>query len=292
MIESQAACAWQLHRKTLKRSLRLEAWRAGITWPYFCACCPWQYIPGNRVQHRRSAGVQSVPCDQGPHCLCQWQVVPGPLHGPEPKKRLATMAGFGDPPDKLNLAGLLNVLDGVVCCPNRIVVRVQCPCNSHCKPCRGGGCCLCNAFVVLDCISSWHCLCYNLRCHLLPPLPLPAASAQSLRLRVPQVMTTNYVDKLDPALIRPGRVSKQVYMGHLSLASALQMVQHYFCSTTGGALSAAEVAAFTAAFPVSSVFQAPKPLPVFLRLHGMPAPWRPCLPLGVSARAGGPAEML
>lgn len=105
-------------------------------------------------------------------------------------------------------------------------------------------------------------------------------------------MTTNHVEKLDPALIRPGRVSKQVYMGHLSLASALQMVQHYFCSTTGGALSASEVAALTATFPVSSVLQAPKPLPVFLRLHGMPAPCRPCLPLGVCARAGGLAEML
>lgn len=37
--------------------------------------------------------------------------------GPEKKGGLT---GF-EHPDKMNLAGLLNVLDGVVCCPNRIV---------------------------------------------------------------------------------------------------------------------------------------------------------------------------
>ena len=45
----------------------------------------------------------------------------GPLQGPTlPGEKLkATLAGLGDHPDKLNLAGLLNVLDGEVlsvCC--------------------------------------------------------------------------------------------------------------------------------------------------------------------------------
>lgn len=42
---------------------------------------------------------------------------PAVAFGPEKKGGLT---GF-EHPDKLNLAGLLNVLDGVVCCPNRIV---------------------------------------------------------------------------------------------------------------------------------------------------------------------------
>lgn len=108
----------------------------------------------------------------------------GPLvpFGPEKKGAAGLMAGL-EHPDKLNLAGLLNVLDGVVCCPNRIVV-----------------------------------------------------------------MTTNHLSKLDPALIRPGRVSKQIFMGNLVLESALQMVEHYFCCLSGGKLTAGEVAAFTAVF--------------------------------------------
>ena len=65
--------------------------------------------------------------------------------------------------DRLDLAGLLNVLDGVVDAPNRIVI-----------------------------------------------------------------MTTNHPERLDPALIRPGRINKQILMGYLDGASALLMVQHYF----------------------------------------------------------------
>jgi hypothetical protein len=42
---------------------------------------------------------------------------PAVAFGPEKKGGLT---GF-EHPDKLHLAGLLNVLDGVVCCPNRIV---------------------------------------------------------------------------------------------------------------------------------------------------------------------------
>jgi len=65
--------------------------------------------------------------------------------------------------DKLDLAGLLNVLDGVVDSPNRIVI-----------------------------------------------------------------MTTNHPEKLDPALIRPGRINKQILMGYLEPADAWSMVLHYF----------------------------------------------------------------
>eukprot|EP00775_Hariotina_reticulata_P004999 gene4999-5240_t len=76
----------------------------------------------------------------------------------------AGRAGFkGSGGDELNLAGLLNVLDGVVDTPGRLVI-----------------------------------------------------------------MTTNHPERLDPALIRPGRINKQVYMGNIAAAEALRMVQHYF----------------------------------------------------------------
>lgn len=67
--------------------------------------------------------------------------------------------------DDLNLAGLLNVLDGVVDTPNRIVI-----------------------------------------------------------------MTTNHPEKLDPALIRPGRINKKIYMGRICADQALDMMRHYFGS--------------------------------------------------------------
>ncbi|CAM9559802.1 unnamed protein product, partial [Discosporangium mesarthrocarpum] len=65
--------------------------------------------------------------------------------------------------DKLDLAGLLNVLDGVVDCPGRMVV-----------------------------------------------------------------MTTNHPEKLDAALIRPGRVDKRIFLGHMKYPAALEMTEHYF----------------------------------------------------------------
>lgn len=80
--------------------------------------------------------------------------------------------------DELNLAGLLNVLDGVVDTPGRIVI-----------------------------------------------------------------MTTNHPEKLDPALIRPGRINKKIYMGRLRLSEALSMLRHYF-----GPLSASEEAGLRAVF--------------------------------------------
>ena len=41
-------------------------------------------------------------------------------------------------------------------------------------------------------------------------------------------MTTNHPERLDPALIRPGRINKQILMGYVTLECALQMVEHYF----------------------------------------------------------------
>jgi len=68
-----------------------------------------------------------------------------------------------DTPDKLDLAGLLNVLDGVVDTPGRIVV-----------------------------------------------------------------MTTNHPEKLDPALIRPGRINMQLFLNYMTPANFLSMVTHHF----------------------------------------------------------------
>lgn len=67
--------------------------------------------------------------------------------------------------DALNLAGLLNVLDGVVDSPGRILV-----------------------------------------------------------------MTTNHPEKLDPALIRPGRINKQIHLGPMSPACMEDMIEHYLGS--------------------------------------------------------------
>merc|ERR1719382_1583367 len=64
--------------------------------------------------------------------------------------------------DDLNLAGLLNVLDGVVDSPGRIVV-----------------------------------------------------------------MTTNHPDRLDPALIRPGRINKRIHLGFVKASSVCLMAEHY-----------------------------------------------------------------
>ena len=65
--------------------------------------------------------------------------------------------------DELNLAGLLNVLDGVVDTPERILI-----------------------------------------------------------------MTSNHPEKLDPALVRPGRIDKTIHLSYLQAAEAAQMAAHYF----------------------------------------------------------------
>lgn len=66
-------------------------------------------------------------------------------------------------PDQLNLAGLLNVLDGVVDTPGRMVV-----------------------------------------------------------------MTSNFPERLDPALIRPGRIDRCLLLDYLCEDQAVQMLAHYF----------------------------------------------------------------
>jgi ATPase family associated with various cellular activities (AAA) len=73
-------------------------------------------------------------------------------------------ASFWKPdPDQLSLAGLLNVLDGVVDSPGRIII-----------------------------------------------------------------MTTNHPEKLDPALVRPGRIDKKILLGHMLARDIVEMLGHFF----------------------------------------------------------------
>ncbi|KAG2428239.1 hypothetical protein HYH02_014421 [Chlamydomonas schloesseri] len=113
------------------------------------------------------------------------------------------MAAFGKNlfkgDDELNLAGLLNVLDGVVDTPGRIIV-----------------------------------------------------------------MTTNHPEKLDPALIRPGRINKKVYMGRLRVTEALAMVRHYF-----GPVCQADEAALRAVFEDDAL--SPADLEAMCAEHDTPA---------------------
>jgi hypothetical protein len=69
--------------------------------------------------------------------------------------------------DSLNLSGILNVIDGVIECPQRMLI-----------------------------------------------------------------VTTNHPEKLDPALIRPGRINIKVYLGYLKPDQALSMIKHYFNDLT------------------------------------------------------------
>ena len=57
------------------------------------------------------------------------------------------------------------------------------------------------------------------------------------------VMTSNHPEKLDPALIRPGRINRKVYLGNVRVAEATSMVRHYFAD-----LSAAHEARLADAF--------------------------------------------
>lgn len=45
-------------------------------------------------------------------------------------------------------------------------------------------------------------------------------------------MTTNHPEKLDPALVRPGRINKKMLLGYLYLPEAEKMVEHYFGKMT------------------------------------------------------------
>lgn len=41
-------------------------------------------------------------------------------------------------------------------------------------------------------------------------------------------MTTNHPEKLDPALIRPGRINRKIYLGNVKLQQAVHMIRHWF----------------------------------------------------------------
>lgn len=79
------------------------------------------------------------------------------------KDNLASASFWRPDLDKLSLAGLLNVLDGVVDSPGRIVI-----------------------------------------------------------------MTTNHPEKLDPALVRPGRIDKKIFLGHMIARDIVSMIEHFF----------------------------------------------------------------
>jgi len=79
------------------------------------------------------------------------------------KKASGQSPYWGAKKDALNLTGLLNVLDGVVDSPGRIVI-----------------------------------------------------------------MTTNHVEHLDPALIRPGRIDKRLFLGYMQPVDICAMLEHYF----------------------------------------------------------------
>jgi len=42
------------------------------------------------------------------------------------------------------------------------------------------------------------------------------------------IMTTNHPEKLDPALIRPGRINLKIYLGFVECQEAMNMCEHYF----------------------------------------------------------------
>lgn len=42
------------------------------------------------------------------------------------------------------------------------------------------------------------------------------------------VMTTNHLEKLDPALIRPGRINKILLLGYVEPEQAEEMLKHWF----------------------------------------------------------------
>lgn len=84
--------------------------------------------------------------------------------GPLPKSLMSLLQDD----DKLDLAGLLNVLDGIVETPGRLVI-----------------------------------------------------------------MTSNYPERLDSALLRPGRIDKKIYLSYIKLAEAVEMIEHYFACSQG-----------------------------------------------------------
>jgi ATP-dependent 26S proteasome regulatory subunit len=60
------------------------------------------------------------------------------------------------------------------------------------------------------------------------------------------IMTSNHPEKLDPALVRPGRINRKLFLGNVKLAEAEAMVRHYF--TAGQPLEADVSGRLAAAF--------------------------------------------
>ena len=83
--------------------------------------------------------------------------------GGDAKKEEDTAPALASGEDALNLAGILNALDGIVDSPGRILV-----------------------------------------------------------------MTTNHPEKLDPALVRPGRINLKLHLGYIDSEAAMEMCAHYF----------------------------------------------------------------
>jgi len=44
-------------------------------------------------------------------------------------------------------------------------------------------------------------------------------------------VTTNHPEKLDKALIRPGRIDKQLHLGYMAAEDICNMLEHYFQTT-------------------------------------------------------------
>ena len=63
------------------------------------------------------------------------------------------------------------------------------------------------------------------------------------RTDVKVILATNKIESLDPALIRPGRIDRQILLGHLRLPAAVEMVEHYFAAklTAGQHAALAEI---------------------------------------------------
>jgi SpoVK/Ycf46/Vps4 family AAA+-type ATPase len=102
---------------------------------------------------------------------------------PQQQPELIRTLGFGsfglrgeEDPDALNLSGILNVIDGVVDSPGRIII-----------------------------------------------------------------ITTNQPEKLDEALIRPGRIDQVIHLGYITYEQVVEMLNHYYVSCPLSSSSLVEV---------------------------------------------------
>ena len=75
-------------------------------------------------------------------------------------------------------------------------------------------------------------------------------------------MTSNHPEKLDPALIRPGRVNLKLYLGYIELPEARDMVEHYFGGFQGKRLSNAQYDELTRVWGMISEQMQLTPAPV------------------------------